>query len=418
MCSLFLASRSLSLFTFLLLLPCLSSLANRGGEGISPLNPKQSISKAIKGVLITSQSLFLASFPLLPSASAKVRGYQAAQSAFAPNINTNVVPKLPQSVLLNTLPINNELVGELQAYLESFEQLIEPNNYQKSQIAEKSSVLWNNLRINAQRAAGMFLYNRDDLLPDISSEDTFLQQSKRRIYGEIYLAQLKESVLQLVTASRNTAVEDCIRIMKCALTSLSNVATLLVPEHLLYLNANATSAELQQKYHNVPKLIGRAMVDITFQRPGPLSILKNSENSNSNNNNNSPSNGNDGRDLAKIRLVVDGINYPYTSGNFISLCQLKFYEDTKVEIDNYETSDQSIPRYVFGSYEDGYKDPLTNVLRTVPLEVLRKEKDKRCTVVGNAFNSLVFTRAKPVKSFATVLTIALFFLFKLIRWHV
>ena len=87
-------------------------------------------------------------------------GYEAAESAFAPGQQQLAVPVLAQSALLNTLPINNLLIGQLQGFIESFVQLLNPSDKQINQIKLNSSVLWSNLRINAQRATGMFLYNQ------------------------------------------------------------------------------------------------------------------------------------------------------------------------------------------------------------------------------------------------------------------
>lgn len=87
-------------------------------------------------------------------------GYEAAESAFAPGQQQLAVPILSQSALLNTLPINNLLIGQLQGFIESFVQLLNPSDKQINQIKLNSSLLWSNLRINAQRAAGMFLYNQ------------------------------------------------------------------------------------------------------------------------------------------------------------------------------------------------------------------------------------------------------------------
>ena len=350
-----------------------------------PRPPRSALARRLSETFIATGALLGSSL----SAQAKVRGYIAAQSAFAPRLSNSAVPRLAQSVLLNTLPIDNELVGEVQANLESFVQLIDPSNRQILQIKSDTSILWTNLKINAQRAAGMFLYDRNDLLPEISSDDTFQQQSKRRIYGEIYLAELKDSILKLVSSSLKTDAEESVRLMKVALTNLANVAYLLVPEPLLYTAYENTDASIKQKYANVPRLVGRATVVLTFQRPGPLSILKS-----------------DGEDKAKVTIIVDGINYPYTAGNFVNLCLNKYFDDTKVDLENYDVNGQLIPRLVFGDLE-GYVDPFTGKLRTIPLEVLRKEKTKRMTVTGNAYNSLVFTRAQPVKSFATEGTIGM-----------
>ena len=75
----------------------------------------------ISSVLLLSQ-ITSAMLPL----KAYGAGYQAAPSAFASSDSLSPAPLLPQSALLNSLPIQDELVGELQAYLESFVQLIVP----------------------------------------------------------------------------------------------------------------------------------------------------------------------------------------------------------------------------------------------------------------------------------------------------
>jgi hypothetical protein len=97
------------------------------------------------------------SLPIFNSRVARAVGYEAAPSAFSPSKYLYTVPFLPQSALLNSLPFGNELVAELQAYLESFVQLINPTDTQENQIEKNDSMLWTNLRVNAQRAAGTCL---------------------------------------------------------------------------------------------------------------------------------------------------------------------------------------------------------------------------------------------------------------------
>jgi hypothetical protein len=121
--------------------------------------------------IIMSTTSYLTSIQIIKSANAVnyknknnikdgAIGYEAAESAFAPGQQQLAVPILAQSALLNTLPINNLLIGQLQGFIESFVQLLNPSDKQINQIKLNSSVLWSNLRINAQRAAGMFLYNQ------------------------------------------------------------------------------------------------------------------------------------------------------------------------------------------------------------------------------------------------------------------
>jgi len=89
-------------------------------------------------------------------------GYEAALSAYSPGLSLYSTPLLPQSALLNSLPLKDTLIGQLQAYLESFIQLISPSAIQELQLSRNNSVLWTNLCINSQRAAGILIYNRQN----------------------------------------------------------------------------------------------------------------------------------------------------------------------------------------------------------------------------------------------------------------
>lgn len=138
---------------------------------------------------------------------------------------------------------------------------------------------------------------------------------------------------------------------------------------------------------------------------------------------------------ASVKLIVDGLNFPYTAGNFIDLCLKEFYDNTPVkqeffsEFDlikqltskktyktdssmgysrdqsdnqdlnkavlssqfngsddaNTSTSSQSsrpsamlgrfpYERNIFGDFDEGYIDPITSSQRRIPLEVLRESK--------------------------------------------
>jgi cyclophilin family peptidyl-prolyl cis-trans isomerase len=130
---------------------------------------------------------------------------------------------------------------------------------------------------------------------------------------------------------------------------------------------------------NLPLLEGRALVTLEFKRNGGTPL---------------PSN--------FVKLVVDGINYPLNGGNFIELCLKGAYKNIPVACDSYSFAGNSITRTLLGVTKKGYIDPKTHLQRRVPLEVLREDDTlDRFTTVGFARNSAVFTRAKPVQSFAS-----------------
>ena len=204
------------------------------------------------------------------------------------------IPTLPQSALLNSLPnVQNELISEMQAYLESFVQLINPTRRQIDQIEKKDSILWLNLQINAQRALGMYIYNNDDLLPNLKTKtaETENEAENRKFYTNTqlmedfqkselrkrYLSNLKYDVIKLVTASKYSQVGNSLRYMRNSLSSLAEIAYLLTPcmeeplpprqSFLEYNNSSNISDEfiyteedkatmLTGPYMTIPRLIG------------------------------------------------------------------------------------------------------------------------------------------------------------------
>ena len=173
----------------------------------------------------------------------------------------------------------SQLVGQLQGYLESFIQLTNPSRSMnlKKQIQQPNSVLWNNLRINSQRAAGMFIYNREGLLPPkINDEDPTLQE-ERQIYGNKYLTELQESVLGLVNASRNSDISNSLRYMRSSLTLLSKVAYILVPLDLKSTN-RFDILERESASVKSPKLLGRCIVQLNFKKKDDIKRVNNNSN--------------------------------------------------------------------------------------------------------------------------------------------
>lgn len=258
-------------------------------------------------------------------------------------------PYLPQSALLNRTPIDNELIGQLQAFLESFDQLINPTQRQLNQIRRNDSILWTNLKTNAQRATGMYLYNRDFLLPYINPSDPPEFQLQRKQYGYKCLDDLQRDMIKLVNESRQTNVPACLQLMKSTLNSLSTIAYLQVPligaytaiakgnnigeQDSIFLSSKDTSERFL-----LPRLRGRATVKVTFERPGPTKIKDTSDSISID-------------DKAEVTIVVDGINYPYTAGNFIDLCLKKYYDNQPITFEQIDFGSGQVANFtVVGTY--------------------------------------------------------------------
>ena len=346
--------------------------------------------------------------------AAEVKGYKAVQSPYAPGKALYNPPLLPQSALINTLPVQNVLIGEIQAYIESFSQLLNPSLAQERQLQKNTSALWSNLRINAQRAAGMFLYNRAELLPVVDDSESKERQVERLKRANIAINTLQGDVLRLVNASRRSSVSDSLRCMRYALNTLSYVGYLSVP-HKVLVNlhtkgvAAASSAYPQTSTRGdkrvakgervsqldvSPSLVGRATVALEFKR-GKGTFRNN-----------------------VVRIVIDGIHHPLTAGNFVDLCKKGYYDGTPIEsgiLDLDGSGTLTLPRTLLGR-KDGsgvdnkpYVNPANGLERRIPLEVLREDTEKgRNTVVGTARNAAVFTKAAPVMSFATYGAVGMF----------
>ena len=364
------------------------------------------IQKSTESLLKVSSVLLLSQLTatMLPL-KADAAGYQAAPSAFASSDYLYTAPLLPQSALLNSLPIQDELVAELQAYLESFVQLINPSEAQENQIERNDSILWTNLRINAQRAAGMFIYNKNELLPDNNTNfnsETAETQRLRRGLSEDYLVTMQQDVLRLVNGSRKSSVSESLRYMRRSLNGLCNVAYMLYPLNRVVptiLPSTAVAAEIEREqerekrdverieekkrkkvegnvlsstsdptnYSNIPRLDGRATVVLTFQRSS----------GNSNFANNLSAERIEKRpDRACVTIVVDGINHPLTGGNFVDLCLKGVYNNVPVNFEPFEYDHDVVNRTVFGFDKAGYKDEKTGKKRQIPLEVLRDAREK------------------------------------------
>ena len=326
---------------------------------------------------------------------AEAKGYKAAQSVYAPQSRSVLyrAPLLGASALLNSLPLRNEIIGQVQAYLESFLQLVNPSKQQKAQLASNSSVLWSNLRTNAQRAAGIFLYNKGDL----SIADAIVTRMvSSEVNSELTLGELEQNalndmtqdVLKLVNASRRANVADSLQQMKCTLRHLHTISTFLIK---IDSSSLKSIGPITAETLGIPRLKGRAVVKLTLGKRRLNAEQK------------------------TITLIVDGNNYPMTAGSFLELCTRNIYEAAGVKCKDFdlpELDGENITGFksiVLGDLPGGYREPFSGQIRRIPLETLRSEDNgTRSTITGAARNTAVFTRTRAVYSFATPGAIAMY----------
>ncbi|TKY50409.1 Peptidyl-prolyl cis-trans isomerase CYP38 [Spatholobus suberectus] len=101
--------------------------------------------------------------------------------------------------------------------------------------------------------------------------------------------------------------------------------------------------EVPEEYQNMPLLKGRAAVDMKVK-------VKDNPN----------------LDECVFHIVLDGYNAPVTAGNFVDLVQRHFYDGMEIQrADGFvvQTGDPEGPA-------DGFIDPSTEKIRTIPLEVM------------------------------------------------
>ena len=80
-----------------------------------PFSEKQKQNSKI-AKLTTNVFKIVSIFPLLKPFLVEAKGFKASRSIFSPNSPIYIVPQLPQSALINSLPnqTNSELVGQIQ----------------------------------------------------------------------------------------------------------------------------------------------------------------------------------------------------------------------------------------------------------------------------------------------------------------
>ena len=105
------------------------------------------------------------------------------------------------------------------------------------------------------------------------------------------------------------------------------------------------------KFSYLPRLLGRARVTFSFRRKGQM--------------------------MGNVTIVADGFTAPISAGCFLDLCIRNFYTGLPVKVvkkrlgtgTDFEVA--SLP--VFGSFQEGFYDPLTAKPRRIPLEIIRVE---------------------------------------------
>ena len=262
-------------------------------------------------------------------------GATPAQAALPPG---NAV-KDPTAILRNALPIEAPDLQDLQHRLESTSDDLRAKR-------------WSALTGSVRRSQTQLSSNRQKILDTLPAD--------KRDRGAALLDQLEEQ-LQLVAATTERSDRDrFLAERRAALSTIGEIEGLLV---------GAFPFEIPAEFANLPRLLGRATVEIETTQ-------------------------------GTVTAVVDGYNAPLTAGAFVDLVQKGFYDGlpfTRAE-DFYvlQTGDPKGP-------ETGYIDPKTKTERTVPLEIMVPGESE--PFYNATFEDLGLFTAQPVLPFATLGTL-------------
>jgi peptidylprolyl isomerase len=213
--------------------------------------------------------------------------------------------KDPRVILRNALPIENEVLRDVQHTLEQMPRLA---NLKR----------WNNLRKDVEMIARDLTQNKSQLIAEVNSD--------RQVSVTEHLASLEKAIVPLQEA---IAIKD------------RNNVKALVEKALGYIGLieadfiKAFPFEVPAQYAGLPQLKGRALVELSTEKGNAI-------------------------------ITVDGYNAPVNAGQFVDLVQKGFYDGltfTRADENYYLQTGDPVGAL------DGYIDPKTGQYRKVPIEV-------------------------------------------------
>jgi peptidylprolyl isomerase len=208
----------------------------------------------------------------------------------------------------------------------------------------KDQKAWTKAHNSIQMALVMLDKKRPQLEPVFNPEDSTEFAILKGERGEILIESLREELIGLANATSFENARCTFDRQKGALLALSRIGELLV-------KVFPYDVPSKGKFSYLPRLLGRATVTFKIKRAGAT--------------------------FGNITIIADGYTAPITAGNFVDLCIRNFYTGLPVEsfTKRFGSGMEQYPAQVnvLGSYNDGFFDPITAKLRTLPLEIIRLE---------------------------------------------
>ena len=316
-------------------------------------------------------------------------GVPAAEAAVVDRTRLGT-PILTESVLLDLLPIDGNRAKVLRAIQDEIEKAtILRTLYRRVNFSTTGSVVeqlpvppsvWDRVLAVSEGALEMLVEQRRELEPVFREMDSAEAQIRRAEYSESVFATAREALTRMAAGARAKLPPAVLSAQEDALLALGRIGELFDSGFPFQIDAG-------DMYESIPRLLGRATVEMTVRREadGPREKAK---------------------VLGNVTMVVDGYSSPVTAGNFIDLALRGFYNELPIRFDGVPAeaqvgadNNETISTVVSGSYRDGFVDPATGALRRLPLEVLRVGRRGNAPVYGAARNTKVFTKAPAVQTF-------------------
>ena len=248
--------------------------------------------------------------------------------------------KDPYAILRNSLPIEQKELRELQNKLEDTSDDLRGGR-------------WSAISKATSRSQFLVSNRKNQILESIPE--------KNKEKAENLLSNLKGNLDELGTIANEKNKVLFLEVRRESLKKIDDLESLLI--------TNKYPHKIPNKYDDLPRLLGRANVEIKTSK-------------------------------GSMNAIIDGYNAPLTAGAFIDLSLKGFYDGLPInraeEFFILQTGDPK-------GDEIGYIDPENNKMRTVPLEIRAPSLED--TLYEETFEDVGLYTETPVLPFATLGTL-------------
>jgi len=256
------------------------------------------------------------------------------------DLPTGNAVKDPNAILRNALPIKQVELQEIQHKLEETSDLVRGGR-------------WPALTKTVTKCQSLLKKYQSKIIQELPNDE-------KKIAEQTFL-ELKENLDNLQDYSKSKDKYSFVATRRDALDKIGGLEEYFLPNEFPY--------SIPQEFDNLPRLLGRAKVNIKTSK-------------------------------GDMQAIVDGFNAPLTAGAFIDLSSKNFYKDLPInraeEFFVLQTGDP-IGEAI------GYVDPETNEERHVPLEI--RIPDEKDTFYNQTFEDLGLYTETPTLPFATLGTL-------------